>query len=96
MHVEIRPGSVATEQKGTSKKTGQPYSIRTQEAWALMGSGEVRKLKLTLNREQAAYAPGVYDIGEESFMVNQFGDLGIGRLSLILRKATVAPARQAG
>lgn len=95
MHIEIRPGSGATEQKGTSKKTGNAYSIRTQEGWAILQSGEVRKVKLTLNREQNAYEPGVYDLDEASFAINNWGELAIGRVVLKPRQKASA-ARVAG
>lgn len=99
MHIEIKQGSAATEKSGTSTKSGKPYSIRTQEAWAVFASGEVRKVKLPLNREQAAYPPGVYDLDlDNSLALNGYGEFQIGRVQLAPRKAAIVqgPARQAG
>lgn len=99
MHFEVRQGSVAQTQSGTIKngpKAGKPYSIRFQEVWAILSSGEVRKVRVNLNNEQAAFAPGVYDLDDSSFTVGRFGDLGIGFVNLIPRKAAAASVRQAG
>lgn len=96
MHVEIRPGSGATEQSGKTKD-GKAYSLRVQQGWLITSDGEVRKLKLTLNREQAAYEPGVYDLDDSCFTVNNFGELGIDRYRISLKaRPAVKPATIAG
>ena len=96
MHIEIRQGSTAQEQTGTSRSSGKPYSIRTQEAWAQF-NGETRRVKLTLGREQPAYAEGVYDLDDASFEVNRWGEFAIGRVVLKPRsKVSGVAGRQAG
>lgn len=93
MHFEVRQGSVAQTQTGMIKngpRAGHPYAIRFQEVWAILSSGEVRKVRVNLNNEQQAYAPGVYDLDDGSFSVGTYGDLGIGRVTLVPRKAVAA------
>lgn len=80
MRIEVKPGTTATVQTGT-RKDGKAFSLRVQEAW-LHSGGEVRKLRLTLNREQEAYAAGSYEIDESSYGVNRWGDLEIRFVNL--------------
>jgi len=91
MKVEVKPGTNATVQSGT-RKDGKAFSLRVQEAW-LHSGGEIRKLRLTLNREQEAYPPGLYELDESSFGVNRWGDLEIRFVNL---KRAVAPVQKAG
>ncbi len=90
MKIEIKPGTNATVQSGT-RKDGKAFSLRVQEAWMHSG-GEVRKVRITLNREQEAYQPGAYEIDESSYGVNRWGDLEIRFLNL----RPVAEAGKAG
>lgn len=91
MKIEIKPGTSATVQTGT-RKDGKAFSLRVQEAW-LHAGGEIRKLRITLNREQEAYGAGLYEIDEGSYGVNRWGDLEIRFLTL---KRAVQPAKVAG
>lgn len=90
MKIEVKPGANATVQAGT-RKDGKAFSLRVQEAW-LHAGGEIRRLRLTLNREQEAYPPGLYEIDESSYGVNRWGDLEV-RFVNLKRAAPVAAAK---
>jgi hypothetical protein len=77
---------------GTSKR-GQAYSIREQTGFAQLGD-EVRKLTISLGREQAVYAPGVYSLDDSSFTTDLYGQLVVGRLVLKPLAAGAPPQRQ--
>lgn len=62
-------------------KAGKPYELRVQTA-LLHRDDEVQKFNVILGRDQTPYAPGNYVLGDDSFRVNDFGDLVIGRLNL--------------
>jgi hypothetical protein len=81
--VEVKDATVATR-SGTSKK-GQPYSMRSQEAWAhtVNQSGNLNpypeKITITLEGDQAAYQPGAYQLMPASLYVGDYGSLRLGR-----------------
>lgn len=80
MKIEVKSSEIEIR-RGTSPKTGKPYELKEQ--WARMHhDDEIRKFKIILGRDQSPYAPGVYVIGADSYRVNDFGDLIIGRLVL--------------
>jgi len=91
MRFEIKPGTNATVQSGT-RKDGKAFSLRVQEAW-LHSGGEIRRIRLTLNREQEAYAPGFYVLDESSFGVNRWGDLEIRFVKLKVAPAAAAVSK---
>ncbi|MGE0581714.1 MAG: single-stranded DNA-binding protein [Steroidobacteraceae bacterium] len=95
MKIEVKPGTSATVQSGT-RKDGKAFSLRVQEAW-LHAGGEIRKLRITLNREQEAFAAGWYGLDESSFGVNRWGDLEIRFVNLkalpLVEAAKAAGAR---
>lgn len=62
-------------------KSGKPYELRIQTA-LLHREDEVQKFNVILGRDQNPYAPGSYVLGADSFRINDFGDLIIGRLNL--------------
>ncbi len=93
MKIEIK--STALEiQSGTSQKSGKPYNIRKQTAYAHV-EGEEYPVKITLSLfdDQAPHAPGFYRLGDASYMVGRFGDLQLGRLYLL---PIVADQKKAG
>jgi hypothetical protein len=80
--IKVTVKSEAFETKsGTSRKTGQGYSIREQTGYAHIGE-EVRKITLSLGREQSVYAVGGYIVDDASFTTDNFGGLVVGRLVL--------------
>lgn len=89
MRIEVK-STATTTKSGTSAK-GKPYSINEQEAWVDMTNGERRKLKVALEDGGKPYPLGFYELDDESFTVNQYGNLEIGRLRLVaVRAAKVA------
>lgn len=77
MKIEIHSNAVE-EQSGISKRTGQPYSIRKQQAWvSLPGQPYPRMIKIPLGRDQVPYEPGNYLLDRTSFEVNRYDELGI-------------------
>jgi len=83
LKIEIKSADVMTK-SGTSARTGKPYTIREQLGyWHAKGKAYPIEVKITLDDSAQPFAPGVYTLGEESFMVGRFGDLQIGRLHLV-------------
>ena len=75
--IEIHTNQV-DEHSGVSRKTGNPFTIRKQEAWAqLPGQPHPLRIKIPLAREQSAYPPGNYSLDSRSFEVNQYGELAL-------------------
>jgi len=88
---------VIDEKRGTSAKTGKPYSIREQEAWCLFHSrdGKVNphptRIKITLDDQQAPYALGSYVLDPASLYPDKFGQISVrARLSPVLASAQKA------
>jgi len=74
---------VVDVKSGTSAKTGRPYSIREQEAWALFYSkdGKINphptKIKITLDDGQQPYQLGHYVLDLASLYPDKFGQISI-------------------
>lgn len=68
---------------GTSQKTGKPFDIPEQEAWAHFHDREGKlnphptKVRITLDRDQPAYAVGNYTLSPESLYADQWGQICI-------------------
>jgi len=91
--LKIQVKSTAVQlREGTSGK-GKPYSINEQEAWCDLPNGERRRVKISLEAKKPPYAVGDYVLSPESFMVDQYGQLNLGRITL---QPVVAGARVAG
>lgn len=90
MHIEVKDMSVEIK-KGVAARTGKAYEIHEQSGY-LVTADERKKITLSLRHGQQPYAAGRYSIGDESFDVDSFGQLKIGRLHL--QPAT--PAQRAG
>lgn len=96
--VEVVTSVVDTKQ-GVSAKTGKPYAIREQEAWAFFCGKDGKphphpqKIKITLEDEQTApYSIGNYLIDPSSLYVGKFDQVNI-RVRLKPRPvAAAAPA----
>lgn len=85
--IEIESTDVSIK-SGTSAKSGKPYSIREQKAWAYL-SGEDGKpqkhpvsMLVILEEDQAPYPVGVYVLHPSSLYVAQFGRLSVGKVRL--------------
>lgn len=81
--IEVATRVIDTK-NGTSAKSGKPYSIREQEAWAFFVGRDGKpnphpsKIKLTLDDEQKdAYELGVYQLDPASLYADRFGQVSI-------------------
>lgn len=84
MQIEIHKTDV-DEFSGISNRTKQPFTIRKQEAWAVLpGEPYPRLIKIPLGAQQAPYPVGKYELDSRSFEVNKFDELG---LRPVLKKA---------
>lgn len=89
---------VVDTKSGTSAKTGKPYSIREQEAWAYTYARDGKpnphpqRIRLTLDDDQAAYPLGNYQIDPASIYVDRFNQIAI---RAVLRPLVAAQAPKA-
>ncbi len=89
IRVEIK-NSELVHVSGTSK-TGKPYSFNKQVAWAhLPGQPYPTRIELTVDSNETGYPIGDYILGPDSFMVDRFGKLTIGRVQLVKQTARTA------
>lgn len=85
MALRIQVESIDVDTKsGTSARTGKPYSIREQTAWAYLfdRSGKPNphptKIRITLGDDQSPYPVGMYQLADSSFFADRFGGLTLG------------------
>lgn len=83
----------------TNKQTGQPAQLRAQEGYAFTvnENGEPspfpEKFEFLLNKEQAPYAAGEYQLHASAFYVDRNNRLGLSvRLAPLKRSAAAASA----
>lgn len=76
MRLEIKSDQVETFE-GVAAKTGKPFSMRIQYAFVAMNDGEIRKVRIILDRDQPAYKRGFYRLHEDSFTVGNYGDIQV-------------------
>lgn len=89
---------VVDAKNGTSAKTGKPYSIREQEAWAFTYDRDGKphphpqRIRLTLDDDQLQpYPIGTYQLDPASLYVDRFGQIAIrARLRPMVQAATKA------
>lgn len=69
---------------GNSKKTGKSYEFHKQDAFAHL-PGEPYPVRMEFSHESAkdALAPGMYLLTPESFYVDRYGKLTLGRLKVV-------------
>lgn len=95
--IEVKSAEVRTK-SGTSARTGKPYSIPEQEAYAFTADRDGKpnpypvKVALTLQDNQPPYSPGFYTLAPQSLYVNRFGQLEISPV-LVAVAATAAGAQ---
>lgn len=82
--LKIQVEALMVEAKnGTSAKTGKPYSIREQEAWAYTFDRDGKphphpqRIRLTLDDDQKPYEVGTYQLDAASIYVDRFGQIAI-------------------
>lgn len=90
MKIRIESASIQTREQ-TSRRTSKPFTVRTQEGWVQIGR-EVRRIQVGLDREQPAYVPGEYVLGDASFEVDQFGSLKLAAFGRLALEPVVRPA----
>lgn len=83
MKIEVKSTQTFTK-SGTSGK-GKPYTIVEQEVRAEFND-EVRKVRIGLADGATAYPIGFYALADSSFIVNQYGQFEMGRVSLVPAK----------
>lgn len=82
LKVEVSSSEVH-EKRGISAKSGKQYCIREQEAWMFGYDREGKphphpqKIRLTLDDDQAPYAPGNYVICPSSVYADRFDQVAI-------------------
>jgi hypothetical protein len=87
IRIEVKTTEVQTR-NGTSQRTGQPWTIRSQDAWAytLDSNGKPRpypeRISLQLDDNQLPFPLGNYDLSPASIYVGEFGRLMMGRPQL--------------
>lgn len=67
-----------TSKKGVSSRTQKPYEIHEQAALMFKdGSRYPDKVKVTIPDGQPAYAPGRYQLADDSFQPSRFGAIEV-------------------
>lgn len=95
--IEVTSAEVRTK-SGTSARTGKPYNIREQDAYAYTVGRDgqpqkyPQKIVINLGDDQAPYPLGMYQPAAESFYVDRFGGLSLG---LVLKPLPVSAAKAA-
>jgi len=80
--IEIESTEVAMKQ-GKAAKTGNDYCIRTQGAYLKLPHFKYpQALKITLPDDVPSYPVGTYTLDTESFWINEFKELKLGRVRL--------------
>ena len=93
MKIVIKDATVEV-QKGTSKKTGNAYEMKSQSGTVVFGPDHMQPVRIPLGDNQSPYAAGDYNVAAESFGVSNFGDLELRRLRLEpIGSATLRRAR---
>lgn len=81
--IEIQSTDVTTK-SGKSARTGKDYSIREQKGYAFFpGKPYPTEVRFALDDNSPAYAQGRYTLHPDSFTVDRFGGLAIGRMKLV-------------
>lgn len=93
LQIQVRSTEIKTR-NGTSK-AGKAYSMREQMVRAEFPNGDVRNFSVLLSDSAQPYPVGTYTVDAQSFEVNRFGSLEIGRLALA-PVASAEPGRKVG
>lgn len=93
--IEVKADAIRTK-AGTSARTGKPYSIREQEAYAHITDREGKpqpypvKIVIALGDDQPPYQPGDYTLSAASLWVNRFQQLELSPVLVPSRLAKAA------
>lgn len=100
LKIEIKDGTVQTR-SGVSAKTGKPYNIREQEAYAYVAGRDGKpapypvRISIALSDEGPGYNPGTYHLDPACIYVDRFGGLAIGKPRLVSTVTQAHPAKVA-
>lgn len=95
INVEVESDFVE-ERSGISAK-GKDYEIRSQKAWAFLGSKFPKEITLNLDKGQRAFAPGLYQCDLlPALDVGDFGRLVVDGRKLSLLAQLAGAAAKAG
>lgn len=87
--------AVVTTKEGVSKKNGQGYSMREQQAYLhIPGLDFPQSFSLNLGRDQPPYQPGEYTV-DAPLRVGEYGRLDVARdlrLAPVVRAAAAVKA----
>lgn len=84
LRVQIMPSQVAIETiEGTSKKSGNPFKINKQAAYAHIGDDFPVKFEFVVEDGAQPYPAGFYSLHAKSFAVGDFGRLTVDRMVLV-------------
>lgn len=95
LKIEIKDSNVHVK-SGVSAKTGKPYNIREQEAYAHVFAKDGKlaaypvRINLSLPDEGPGYNPGTYQLDPSCIYVDRFGSLAISRPRLLPLVSNVA------
>lgn len=88
IRIEIKSQDITTR-SGVSSKTGKPYSIRSQEAYAYTFGRDGKpqpypsRIELNIEGDGPGYNPGFYTLDPACVYVDRFGGLALARPRLI-------------
>lgn len=91
IRVEVQQDPIVTRR--INGKSG-PIELREQSIYIYNGHHYPTRMRITLDRDQAPYAPGNYVLGPRSVVQGQYGEPALGR-SIELIPATAAQAKAA-
>lgn len=94
MSIKILIQDASVETAMVNGKNGQ-FQTQRQTGWLDLPSGERRKIRLRVPQGGKPWVVGAYVLGDNSFIVGQYGDLQIGALELLPVSATPAGAKVA-
>ncbi|MDH5434099.1 MAG: G5P family DNA-binding protein [Gammaproteobacteria bacterium] len=85
MKITIYPENVqVNSHSGTSKKSGNQYTINTQVAFFDSGTTKFPiEIKLNLDEGQKPYPAGDYSICPTSFIVDTYKNLNLSRIKIL-------------
>ncbi|WP_109014409.1 single-stranded DNA-binding protein [Novimethylophilus kurashikiensis] len=97
LKIEIKSAEIETRH-GTSARTGKPFTIRSQIAYAhtLERNGTPRaypeRISINLEDDDQPYPVGTYTLDDRSVYVGDFGRLMLGRPVLVPVKSNLQAA----
>ena len=78
IRVEVQNDPINTRTV-TNKQNGNRVDLREQTIYIHNGHHYPTRMRITLGRDQAPFAPGIYHLGPRSIVQGQYGEPAIGR-----------------